>query len=374
MSVTLKEITGNKELQAFVRFPDELYRDCRYYVPALHKGQMATLSPDVNPAFRHCEARYWMAYSGKKIVGRVAGIINHRYNAERNQRYVRFGWLDFVEDPEVLHLLLRAVEDWGREKNMDRVHGPLGFTSFDASGVLVEGFEEWPTSFGRYNYAYYDRMLASEGYRKDADWLEFSIRIPLEMPRRVVEAASLIGRRYQVRHANMKTKSELRAYAGQVFGLLNTAYRNLYGFSTLSPEQIGTLTEEFMSMIHPDFVSVVLNEKDEVVAFGLVMPSLTRALKKAGGKLYPFGIIHILRALRHNDTVDMLLIGVRPDYQNKGIHALVFEKIGNTFYKRGIKYLETTRELEENNRVRQLWAGYDTRQHKRARCYVKELS
>jgi hypothetical protein len=373
MPVKLKEIFSIKELKEFVKFPDKLYRDSKYYVPSLHKGQLATLSKDHNPAFGHCEARYWLATSGDRIVGRVAGIINHRYNQERNVSSIRFGWLDFVRDEEVLQVLMQAVEDWGKERNMAIIHGPLGFTSFDASGVLVEGFDEWPTSFGRYNHPYYDELLTVAGYCKEVDWVEFNIRIPPEMPQRVLLAAELIKKRYSVRHASLKTKNDLKAYAGQVFGLLNIVYRHLYGFSTLTPEQIEGLTGEFMSMIHPDFVSVVLNEKDELVAFGLVMPSLTRALKKSRGRLYPFGLIRILRALRQNDTVDMLLIGVKPEYQNKGIHALVFEKIGMTFYKRGIKTLETTRELEDNNRVRQLWAGYDTRQHKRARCYVKEL-
>lgn len=373
MPFTLKEVFSIKELKEFVRFPDRLYQGCRHYIPALHRGQLATLSRDKNPAFAHCDARYWLVMSKGRVVGRVAGIINHRYNQERNVRNVRFGWLDFVEDEQVLNTLLGAVEQWGREQGMDCIHGPLGFTSFDASGVLIEGFDEWPTSFGRYNFPYYDTLLVGSGYRKDVDWLEFRITIPEQMPEKVMAAAALIGKRYGVRNVALGSKKDLGIYAGSLFALLNRSYSGLYGFSTLSPSQVDALTREFLSMIHPDFVSVVLNEKDELVAFGLVMPSLAMALKKSRGKLFPFGFLRILRALRHNDTVDLLLIGVKPEYQNKGLHTLVFDKIGRTFYKRGIKTLETTRELEENNRVRQLWAGYDTRQHKRARCYVKEL-
>lgn len=373
MFVSIVEVSGRKELEAFVRFPDRLYRDCRYYIPALHRGQLATLSRDKNPAFEHCEARYWLAMSGKEVVGRVAGIINHQYNRERNRRYIRFGWLDFLEDQQVFNVLMQAVEDWGHAHKMECIHGPLGFTSFDASGVLVEGFDEWPTSFGRYNFPYYDGLLAGAGYRKDVDWVEFQIRIPEKLPEKLVAAAGLIGKRYGVRNVDITEKKELETFAGSVFGLLNTVYSGLYGFSTLNPAQVDVLTKEFLSMIHPDFVSVVLNERDELVAFGLVMPSLALALKKSHGKLFPFGFLRIMRALRHNDTVDLLLIGVKPEYQNKGLHALVFEKIGRTFYKRGIKTLETTRELEDNNRVKQLWAGYDTRQHKRARCYIKDL-
>jgi hypothetical protein len=373
MSISLIEVSGRKQLEAFVRFPDRLYRNCSYYIPALHNGQLSTLSKEKNPAFAHCEARYWLAFSGGEIVGRVAGIINHLYNQERNARFIRFGWLDFVEDEQVLRILMNAVEDWGKEHQMEHIHGPLGFTSFDASGVLVEGFDEWPTSFGRYNFPYYDKAITGAGYRKDIDWVEFMIKIPDRMPEKLMAAARLIEKRYGVRNVELQGKKDLEAFAGKVFELLNTVYKDLYGFSTLSPAQVDALTREFLSMIHPDFISVVLNEQDELVAFGLVMPSLAKALKKSHGKLFPFGFVRIMRALRHNDTADLLLIGVKPEYQNKGLHALVFDKIGRTFYKRGIKTLETTRELEENNRVKQLWADYDTRQHKRARCYIKTL-
>lgn len=373
MDCFLEEVTSPRALKKFVRFPDTLYKGCRYYVPALHQNQLTTLSDDKNPAFEHCEARYWLVLAEGKVVGRVAGIINHQYNKERGVKYLRFGWLDFIEDKDVFSHLMKAVEDWGREAGMEYLHGPLGFTSFDVSGVLVEGFDEWPTSFGRYNFPYYDTFLSAAGYQKDVDWIEFNIRVPEQMPQKVLVAAELIRRRYAVRNVPLNNKGDLKAYAGEVFSLLNTVYSNLYGFSTLNPKQIENLTGEFLSMIHPDYVSVVLNEQDELVAFALVMPSLTRALKAAGGRLFPFGFLRILWALRFNDAADMLLIGVKPEYQNKGIHALIFEKIGKTFYQKGIKSIETTRELEENNKVKQLWVGYEPRQHKRSRCYIKKL-
>jgi GNAT superfamily N-acetyltransferase len=374
MNYILKEVISTEDLMAFIRFPDRLYRDVTHYVPALHRGQRDTLSKEKNPAFEHCEARYWLALKDGRVAGRIAGIVNHRYNEERGTRLVRFGWLDFEEDPAVLRLLLQAVEDWGREKGMDGVHGPLGFTSFDPSGVLVEGFDEWPTSFGRYNFPYYDALLKEAGYRKDVDWVEYIIRVPSVMPEKVIQAARLIGQRYRVRQADIRSRKDALKYAGQIFELLNQVYAGLYAFSTLTPRQVDGLIREFITMIHHDYVSVVLNERDEVVAFGLVMPSLVRALKRSRGKLFPLGWLRILRALRYNDKVDMLLIGVRPDYQGKGVHSLVFDKIGRTYYKRGIRTIETTRELELNTRVNQLWAGYEPRQHKRARCYVRALS
>jgi len=373
MEIALQEIFSKKELDTFIRFPDQLYKDSKYYIPALHSNQVATLSREKNPAFEHCEARYWLAYNGTDIVGRVAGIINHRYNLERNARFMRIGWLDFVEDQQVLELLLGAVEGWAREKGMETMHGPLGFTSFDASGVLIEGFEEWPTSFGKYNHHYYDPMLQKAGFKKDVDWVEFSIKVPEQMPQRVVAITEMIKKRYAVRNAELLKRNDLLNYAPQILDLLNNVYHDLYGFSTLTAAQIENLTKEFLSLIDPAFVSIILNEKDELVAFGIVMPSLTKALKKANGKLFPFGLLRVLYALRFNDTVDMLLIGVRPDYQGKGVHALIFEKIVKTFHRRGIKRVETTRELEENQKVQQLWAGYESRLHKKARCYIKEV-
>ncbi|TVQ89672.1 MAG: hypothetical protein EA393_06700 [Bacteroidetes bacterium] len=374
MDLIIKEVTTPEELKDFIRFPDNLYKDCKYYIPSIHKNQFNTLSKEQNPAFEHCEARYWLAMKGSVIVGRVAGIINHRYNQERNVKIMRFGWMDFVEDQKIANALLQQVEKWAKEKGMTGVHGPLGFTSFDASGVLVEGFDEWPTSFGHYNFPYYDKMLQNAGYNKEVDWIEFNIKVPDVLPPKVITASKLVEKRYSLRNASLKNKNDIGKYANEVFELLNTVYKDLHCFSSLTPAQIKDLTKDFMSFMQPDYVSFILNNKDELVAFGIVMPSLTKALKKAKGRLYPFGILHIIWALNFNDTVDMLLIGVRPDYQNKGVHALIFSKIGQTFVRKGIKQVETTRELEDNQKVQQLWAGYETRQHKRARCYVKNLS
>lgn len=373
MEIIIKEVTDPKDLNLFIKFPDQLYKGCKNYIPPIHHDQLLTLSKEKNPAFDHCEARYWLAFSGNDIVGRIAGIINHRYNQERKSSYVRFGWLDFIEDEKVLQALLQQVEKWAAEKGLQYCHGPLGFTSFDASGVLIDGFDELPTSFGHYNYPYYDKMLKNAGYEKDIDWVEFNIKVPAVLPPKVLTSADLIARRYSVRNAPLKNKKDIGKYADEVFKLLNTVYKDIYGFSTLTQAQIAKLTKEFLSFLSPDYVSFILNEKDEMVAFGIVLPSLAKALKKARGKLYPFGVLHILYALHFNDTIDMLLIGVRPDYQNKGVHALIFSKIGQTFIRKGIIHVETNRELENNQKVQQLWAGYEVRQHKRARCYLKKL-
>ncbi|HSV88750.1 MAG TPA: GNAT family N-acetyltransferase [Bacteroidales bacterium] len=373
MEITTREVQHLTDLKAFIRFPDTLYQNNRFYIPAIHRNQLATLSKHKNPAFDHCEARYWLAYKDGVAAGRIAAIINHRYNQERNTSLMRFGWLDFVQDSDVLKALMKNVEDWAREKGMLQLHGPLGFTSFDASGVLIDGFDELPTSFGRYNYPHYDPMLREAGFEKDIDWVEYNIKVPDELPPKLLQAAELVKNRYQVRHAKINGSKDLKKYADQFFSLLNEAYSNLYAFSSLTPSQKKKLAGDYLSKLHPDYMSIVLNKDDELVALGLVMPSLSKALKKAGGRLFPFGFIRMLWALRFNDTVDMLLIAVRPDYQNKGLHTLIFEKIFSSFKRWGIKQVETTRELENNQKVQQLWVGYEPRLHKRSRCYIKTL-
>lgn len=373
MAVLIKEIISGADLREFVKFPDRLYAKEKNYIPALHRNQVAVLDRGKNPAFEYCEARYWMAYRNNRPVGRIAAIINHRYNSERNLKLMRFGWLDFINDTEVLNGLLMKVEIWAAEMGLTQVHGPLGFVSFDASGVLVEGFDELPTSFGRYNFPYYGPMLESAGYQKEVDWVEYNIKVPADLPQKLIQAAGLVKQRYMVRQAPLNSVKDVKCYAMPVFGMINSSYGDLFGFNALSDRQIAQLADSYFSLLHPDFISIVLNQADEPVGFGLVMPSLAKALRKSGGKLFPFGFLRILWALRFNDTADMLLIGVRPDYQNKGIHALLFEKIFTTMKRRGIRQVETTRELESNIKVQQLWAGYETRQHKRARCYFKTL-
>lgn len=373
MELSVIEVASKRDLYRFIRFPDQLYKGCEYYIPALHNNQFKTLSKTKNPAFEHCQARYWMVCEGKRVVGRVAAIINHRYNKIKGSDYMRFGWLDFIENDRVLNMLLNLVEDWAKANNIQYVHGPLGFTSFDQSGVLVDGFNEYPTAWGHYNYPYYGPMIMKYHYKKDVDWIEQRITVPDETNQREIKIAQLVKKRFELHQSVMKSRQDVSVYAGRVFELINRSYEGLYAFSPLTDHQIRDLQKTFMQMIHPDYVSVVLNKEEEVVAFGIVLPSLSHALKKARGRMFPFGFIHILRALHYNDTVDMLLVGVKHEYQNKGAYALVFEKIFGTIKKKGIRYVETTRELENNEKVQQLWAAYEKRQHKRARCYIKSM-
>ncbi|MEA3444830.1 MAG: hypothetical protein U9R19_08920 [Bacteroidota bacterium] len=373
MSIEIIEISTKKELREFIKFPDKLYSGNSYYVPALLKAEFKTLNKKDNPAFEFCEARYWLARIDNQVVGRIVGIINHNYNRKHNKKYVRFGWLDFIESEEVLQKLMQAVEEWAKQRNEEYIHGPLGFTSFDASGVIVEGFSELPTSFSHYNFPYYPELIEKLGYKKDVDWIEYNVKVPKTIPENYVRIADLVKDKYKLRIAELKSKKDLLKYSDMIFNLLNNEYKELYAFSELTAKQIEKLKEQFIPYLNPDYVSIILDPSNKVIAFGIVIPSLSKALQKSKGRLFPFGFIRIMYALRKNDTADSLLIAIKNEYQNKGINAIIFYEIFKTLVKKGINNLETTRELENNRKVNNLWSRFEYRQHKRARCYIKKI-
>ncbi len=373
MQIEIKEVVSKRQLRRFADFPNKMYRHNAYYVPQLLSEEIKVLSPKKNPAFELCEAKYWFAYEGRKVVGRVAGIINYGYNQKTGKKYARFGWLDFIEKEEVLHALIQTVEEWARSRGAEILHGPLGFSDFDASGVLVEGFDELPTAYGKYNYPYYGTFLEKEGFIKETDWVEYNVKVPEATPEKYLTMASLVEKRYDLRCASLTNKKKLLAHADGIFELLNKAYMKLHGFSELNPGQLEDLKNHFLPMLQLKYVSVVLDPKDKVVAFAICLPSLSKALQKNRGRMYPFGFIPILRALRKNDTLDTLLIAIDEEYRDKGTMALMFKNIGDAIMKNGITNIETTRELEDNRNVQNLWNKLELRQHKRARCYEKHL-
>ena len=374
MNTLIKEVCTQRELRQFVHFPNAFYKDNPYYVPTLERGDLDLLNPKKNHAFAFCEGKYWLALDeNKQIVGRIAGIINRQYNEKTGISYARFGFMDFVDDDAVVDALFDTVEAWAREKGMTKMSGPLGFLEFDASGVLVAGFDELPTAYGKYNYPYYESQLLRRGYQKDTDWVEYSVKMPDDIDTWFARPAKLIAQRYKLHQADISTKRKMVDYFPQCAKVLNETYRNIHGFSELTKEQVDDLIHQFVPNLNTDFVSIILNEKDEVVAFGISMPSLSKAMQKCHGKLFPFGFRHILHAIKHNDTLDLLLIGIAEDYQGKGLNAMIFDKVAPAIKRYGIKYLETTRELEENTSVQNMWNRFETRLHKRARCYMKDL-
>lgn len=373
MSLIIKEISTKKEIKEFIKFPDRLYSGNKFYIPAIHANELQNLSFDKNPAFEFCIAKYWVAIKDGAVVGRIAGIINNKYNKTHYVKYARFGWLDFINDVEVLKLLLQTVEKWAINEKMDKIHGPVGFTSFDASGVLIEGFDEMPTSFAHYNFSYYPKLIEKLGYKKDVDWVEYNVKVPESVPEKFVKGAELVKKRYKLHSAKLKKKKDILKYSDDLFRLLNSEYKDIYAFSELTKRQIEELKKQFVSILQPEYVSIILDESDKVIAFGITIPSLAKAQQKSKGKLFPFGFIHLMRALKKNDTVETLLIAVQKDYQAKGVNGIIFHDIMSAYIKNGITNLESTRELENNMNVNNLWNKFEYRQHKRVRCYIKKL-
>ena len=371
MTINIEEATSKKDLKRFIRFPHTLYKKSPYWVPPLHFDEITTLSAKSNPAFEFCKAKYWLAYKDNQIVGRIAGIINEKAISIWGKKFARFGWIDFIDDEEVSGTLLSTVENWARENGMTGVQGPLGFTDFDKEGLLVEGFEELGTLPTIYNYSYYPRHIEKCGYRKEADWLEFRIKLPGVVHEKIQRIADIALRRYKLKVKAFKKAKEILPYAKDIFVLLNESYGHLFGFVPLSQRQMEFYTKQYFSFIRPDFVQVVLDKDDKVAAVVITMPSLSKALRKANGKILPFGFIYLLRAIKRNDTADLYLIAVRKELQGKGVNAILLNEVDKSFVRNKITTAEAAPQLETNDRVLSQWEHFENRQHKRRRCFAK---
>ena len=374
MITKIKEVTTNKELRAFVHFPNQLYKGNPYYVPQIESMDRDTLTPEKNHAFEVCEGKYWLAYNERgEVVGRVAGIINRKYNQKTGEKICRFGWIDFIDDRDVSKALIDTVEHYAKEKGMDTISGPMGFLEFDPAGVLVEGFDKLPTAYGKYNAPYYEKHLIDMGYVKDADYVEYLIKVPEVIPERYERMAQLVSVKNSLYQAAFRNRKEIEPYLDGVFRCLNSAYSQLHGFSELSSGQCDDLKKQFLTNINVDYVSIILDSEEQVIGFGVALPSLSKAMQKAKGSLFPFGWMHILKALKQNDTIDLLLIAIDEKYKNKGVNAMIFDKFAQGITKNGVKYIESTRELEDNTSVQNLWRYLEHDLTKRARTYVKAI-
>jgi len=374
MEIELREVNTLSELKRFVAFQYSLYRGNEYWVPPIRADELRTLRRDKNPAFDFCEAKYWLAYKAGKVVGRIAGIINRKYNERWDRKVARFGWIDFIDDAEVSLALFNALEQWARINGMNAIHGPLGFTDMDGEGTLVEGFEEVSTLGAIYNYPYYPVHIERSGYSKEVDWIEYEVTMHPGIPEKVERMAGIALRRNNLTVLRVNKAREMLPYAREIFHVLNESYRDLYGFVELSDRQIDMYVKQYFGFILPEYVPVVLDSHNNVVAFGIAMPSLSRALQKSDGRLFPFGFIHVLRAMKSNRRVDLYLTAVRPDMQNKGVNAILIHEMNKVFMRNKIEKVETNRELEANVKVQAQWKFYENRQHKRRRCYKKELT
>ena len=377
MAVTIKKVSTKRDLKRFIRFNYELYKHNPYSVPDLYDDMLNTFNKQKNAAFEFCEAEYFLAYKEGKLVGRVAAIINRRANETWQKKEVRFGWIDFIDDTEVSEALIRAVEQWGKERGMTHIQGPLGFTDMDAEGMLIEGFDQLGTMATIYNYPYYPAHIERLGFRKDADWVEFKIYIPDAIPDKHRRISDLIQRKYNLQIKKYTSGKKIAQDYGQaIFELVNEAYQPLYGYSSLTQRQIDQYVKMYLPILDLRMVTLITDAQDQLVAVGISMPSLARALQRSHGRLLPFGWFHLLKALffkRRSHILDLLLVAVKPEYQNKGVNALLFSDLIPVYQQLGFEYAESNPELELNGKVQAQWDYFKTEQHKRRRAFVKEI-
>ncbi len=372
--IQVREVGKRKERKIFARLHEEMYRDVPQAIPELLSDEWDNFNPRKNPAYEFCQVKQWLAWRDGKPVGRVAGIVNRAANEKWGTSRLRFTRLDFVDDPAVSRALLETVEDWGRSQGLTEIHGPIGFCDMDQEGMLVEGFEEEGMLITIHNAPYYPAHMEALGYRKDADWLEFQIRVPEEKMEKMQRLQDRVLQRCRLRLLEPRNKRELRPYVRKAFDLLDLTYQNLYGTVPLTAGLVRKYYQQFMLLIRPSYVKLILDETGELVGLGLAVPSVSRAVKKSRGCLLPWGWLRLFRALYgRNPVLDLYLVGVIPEYQKKGLTAVLLHSMTEEARRRGVRLAETGPELETNTQVQSLWKYYDARQHRRRRCWVKEL-
>lgn len=362
-------------MKQFICFNYELYKDSPYAVPDLYNDIRDTLDPTKNAAFEFCEAQPFIALRDDKIVGRIVAIINHKANSAWNRKCVRFGWVDFIDDKEVADALFTTVEEWGRERGMNEIQGPLGFTDFDPEGMLIEGFDRISTMATIYNYPYYPKHMLRMGFEPEAEWKEFRIAVPDAVPEKFQRIADIVRRKYELKTIKFTSRKKLKDQYGQaLFNLINQAYDQLYGYSPLTQRQIDHYIGMYLGMLRLDCVSVIVDKNEELVGLGISLPSLSQALQRSRGRLFPFGWYHLLKAINgRNNVVDLMLIAVKPEYMNKGVNSLLFADLIPAFVKNGFKYAESNPELADNTAVQLQWQYFDYRQHRRRQAFKKEI-
>lgn len=369
--ISIKEVASSKDFKDFVNFPFELYKGNQFWIPPLKKDELKQLKPETNPAFEFCDAKFWTAWENNKCVGRIAAIINHNYNKKIGKKMGRFSRLEFVDNKEVSSLLIKTAENWLRDKGMEAVHGPLGFTNFDNQGLLIEGFDYLPSIASVMHYPYFQDHIENMGYLKENDWVEFRLKIE-KVPEKASRLAEIIKNRNKLEVIHFKEPKEFRSYLKDVFVLLNSAFDELPYVSAFPDRLIDFYAEKYFKILQPKYV-VVIRKDGVMVGFIVGLPSLSKAMKKANGKLLPFGFYHIMKAMKRPEEMDLLLTGVDPHYQKMGLPAILINELQNSMIENGVKYVETTGMFESNMKGATHWKNYDHVQHKRRRCYVKEL-
>lgn len=372
----IREIEPTRSnLRKFTQFQIDLYKNNPYYVPPLVSDDVNTLDPRHNPAFDFCESAYFMAYKEGRPAGRIAVIINRQVNEKEGKKNARFGFVDFVDDREVSSALFKAAEEWARSKGMEALVGPLGFTDLDHEGMLVDGFEELSTMATIYNYPYYPEHLEALGYTQSNEWLEFVMDVPDSIPDKYNRIAEIVKKKFGLRVLKYSSRKKIKEEYGQaLFELINEAYADLYGYSTLTPRQIDYYIKQYLSLLNLDLVTLIVDREDKLVGVGISMQSMSRALQKSRGKLLPLGWWHLLKGLKgKNDRVDLLLVAVKPEYQSKGVNALLFQDLIPQYIKCGFKWAESNPEMADNSKVQSQWEYFGRRQHRRRIAVSKKL-
>ena len=376
MSIIIKTVSSKKDFMTFARFANKLYKGNKYYVPSMPMDDISTFSKEKNAAFEFSDAEFYLAYKDGEVVGRVAAIINHKANDAWKVKQVRFGWIDFIDDLEVSAALLDAVIEFGRKAGMTQIVGPLGFTDFDPEGMLVEGYDRLSTMALIYNHPYYPEHMKEHGYYKETGWIEYRLTIPEFVSERHKRIAEAVMERYHLRIIK-KTRRQIKKerYGQKLFDLINQTYCVLYGYSLLSEKQIDQYVDMYLSLIDTEMLTFVENKEGELIAAGISIPSLSEALQKCNGEIFPFGWWHLLKAmfLKKPDTLDLLLIGVRPDYQNRGINSLMILDLVERYNKLGFRYAETNAMLETNNRIHAMFEPFEKEVHKRRWVFGKDI-
>jgi GNAT superfamily N-acetyltransferase len=373
MGMEIREVVTRQDWRDFFYFPLLLYQHEKHFVPPIISQERDLFDPGKNPALEHCSFKCWLVRDGDRVAGRIAGIINHRYNEILNIKNARFGWFDLINNGQVAKLLLNRVEEWATEIGMTCVCGPHGFTNFNPHGIMVEGFDKTPHPFTTYNFPYYSELVEKAGYTKRIEWVESFITVPDTIPEKMNRVADWVKSRYQLKLIDNSRMKNMLPYKFELFHLLNEAYGNLYGFVPLTDKQIELLVNDFLKYLKSKYISIVLDHNDKVAAFGISIPDISKALQKARGHLWPFGIFHIWRAMNWNDTIDLMLIAVRPDYQMKGVNTLLFQQLIPIYQKSHIRYVETLQNQIDNIRIQAQWDYFDRKVHRRSYGYIKEL-
>ena len=373
--IVIKEAKTKAEYLAFVKFPYSLYKENPNWVPPLINDEIETIDPDLNPVYQNANASFFLAYQDEKIVGRIAAIVNWIEVKEIKKSKVRFGWFDVIDNIDVTKSLIDCVIKFGKDQNLESIEGPLGFSNLDKAGLLIKGYEEQNTMITLYNHPYYSEHLKKLGFNEAAKWVEYEIKIDdfESSPEKVKRFSKLIMERYNLTLLNFKNRKAIIPYIDQMFELLDKTYDKLQSYVPIQDYQIENYKKRFLKFVNPEFIKCIIDQQGKLICFSITMPSFTEALKKVNGKLTLFNSIHILKAMYFNKRASFYLIGVRPDYQNKGITAIIFNEMQKLFNKQNINIVETNPELEENTAIQKLWKNYEHRLHKRRATFSKKI-